>query len=181
MTKLQLPIKKQQRKRKGRARRIDEFRDMLHQCEQLLIHTCVYCTNRSGGEISDLYQEIVCNLWEAWPDFEHRCDVKTWAYKIALNVIQQEKRRSRNKIYFEPLDKSLCDTLADEATDLRYRPLYSLIDKLDDKDRKLIFLYLDHVSLSDIAEIYGTTEAAIKQKIYRIKQNLKEIKKHHDE
>ena len=78
--------------------------------------------------------------------------------------------------------QSFYDTLADEATDLRYHRLYDLIDRLDDDDeRKLLFLYLDRKRLREIAEITGTTETAVKQKLYRIKQKLNDLKTAEDE
>lgn len=114
--------------------------------------------------------------------FRGESDLNTWVTRIALNVAGQEIRKRKRLPQFVELDESFYDTLADEATDLRYHRLYDLIDRLDDDDeRKLLFLYLDRKRLREIAEITGTTETAVKQKLYRIKQKLNDLKTAEDE
>lgn len=164
------------------ARQHTEFLKMLRHCEGTLIKVCLYFTDRSRDDFRDLYQEIACTLWEAWPTFRGECDLNTWVTRIALNVAGQEIRKRKRLPQFVELDESFYDTLADEATDLRYHRLYDLIDRLDDDDeRKLLFLYLDRKRLREIAEITGTTEAAVKQRLYRIKQKLNNLKTAEDE
>lgn len=164
------------------ARQHTEFLKMLRHCEGTLIKVCLYFTDRSRDDFRDLYQEIACTLWEAWPTFRGESDLNTWVTRIALNVAGQEIRKRKRLPQFVELDESFYDTLADEATDLRYHRLYDLIDRLDDDDeRKLLFLYLDRKRLREIAEITGTTETAVKQKLYRIKQKLNALKTTEDE
>lgn len=164
------------------ARQHTEFLKMLRHCEGTLIKVCLYFTDRSRDDFRDLYQEIACTLWEAWPTFRGESDLNTWVTRIALNVAGQEIRKRKRLPQFVELDESFYDTLADEATDLRYHRLYDLIDRLDDDDeRKLLFLYLDRKRLREIAEITGTTETAVKQKLYRIKQKLNDLKTTEDE
>lgn len=164
------------------ARQHTEFLKMLRHCEGTLIKVCLYFTDRSRDDFRDLYQEIACTLWEAWPTFRGESDLNTWVTRIALNVAGQEIRKRKRLPQFVELDESFYDILADEATDLRYHRLYDLIDRLDDDDeRKLLFLYLDRKRLREIAEITGTTETAVKQKLYRIKQKLNDLKTTEDE
>lgn len=164
------------------ARQHTEFLKMLRHCEGTLIKVCLYFTDRSRDDFRDLYQEIACTLWEAWPTFRGESDLNTWVTRIALNVAGQEIRKRKRLPQFVELDESFYDTLADEATDLRYHRLYDLIDRLDDDDeRKLLFLYLDRKRLREIAEITGTTKTAVKQKLYRIKQKLNALKTAEDE
>ena len=150
---------------------------MLRECEGTLVKVCLYFTNRSRDDFRDLYQEIACTLWEAWPTFRGESNLNTWVTRIALNVAGQVIRRRKRLPQFVVLDESFYDILAVEATDIRYHRLYNLIDRLDDDDeRKLLFLYLDRKRLREIAEITGSTEAAVKQKLYRIRQQLIEMK-----
>ena len=143
------------------ARQHTEFLKMLRHCEGTLIKVCLYFTDRSRDDFRDL---------------------NTWVTRIALNVAGQEIRKRKRLPQFVELDESFYDILADEATDLRYHRLYDLIDRLDDDDeRKLLFLYLDRKRLREIAEITGTTETAVKQKLYRIKQKLNNLKTAEDE
>ena len=150
-----------------------EFLQMLSQCEGILIKPC---------DFRDLYQEIVCTLWELWPTFRRESKPATWVTRIALNVAGQDIRKRKRMPLFVEYDENIHDIISDEATDLRYQPLYRLIDNLqDDYDRKLLFLYIDRHPLREIAEITGTTEAAVKQHLYRIRQQLIEIKNQDNE
>lgn len=154
-----------------------EFLQMLSQCEGILIKVCRYFTRRRPCDFRDLYQEIVCTLWELWPTFRGESKPSTWVTRIALNVAGQEIRKRKRMPLFVEYDAAIHDILSDEATDLRYQPLYRLIDNLqDDYDRKLLFLYIDRHPLREIADITGTTEAAVKQRLYRIRQQLLEMK-----
>ena len=75
------------------------------------------------------------------------------------------------------MDQTLLENIADKASDDRYQQLYDLIDRLDnDDDRKILYLYLDKLPLSQIAQILGTSTAAVKQKLYRIRIQLKKLK-----
>ena len=51
--------------------------------------------------------------------------------------------------------------------------LYRLIDRLSDKDKEIVFLYLDQVPEKEIARVIGKSVPAVKQSIYRIKNKLK--------
>ncbi|MBP9990166.1 MAG: sigma-70 family RNA polymerase sigma factor [Bacteroidales bacterium] len=158
------------------ARQQAEFLQMLRQCEGTLVRVCLFFTDRSDDDFHDLYQDIVCNLWESWPGFRGESALLTWVTRIALNVAGKELHKRKRRQDFVRFDRNIHDTIADEATDLRIQPLYRIIDKLeDDFDRKLLFLYLDRHPLCEIAQMTDLSEAAVKQRLYRIKQQLKII------
>lgn len=153
---------------------------MLRTSEGTLVKICLYFTD-CRDDFLDLYQDIVCALWESWEGFRGESDLNTWVTRIALNVAGQKVRRNERLPQFIALDESVCDLLADEATDLRYQPLYSLIGQLDDSEQRLLLLYLDRKPLREIATMTGSTEAAVKQKIYRIKHKLLKLKQQNNE
>lgn len=159
-----------------------DFLMMLRECEGILMKISLFFTNRQYDDFRDLYQEIACTLWEAWPTFRGESNLNTWVMRIALNVAGQSVRKRKRQPQFVELDESVYDTLVEENTDLRYHRLYNLIDRLDDDDeRKILFLYLDRKRLREIAQIMGSTENAVKQKLYRIKQKLNKLKTIDDE
>ena len=49
----------------------DEFMELLNQCQGTIIKLCLLHTDRQPDSVNDLYQEIVCNLWESFPRFRH--------------------------------------------------------------------------------------------------------------
>ena len=62
------------------------------------IYTVCYMFSKDQDEVADLYQECLINLWRSWPNFEHRSDVRTWIYRICLNVcVSLERKMRRHK------------------------------------------------------------------------------------
>ena len=37
----------------------------------MLFKVCLFYTDRQPHNVRDMYQDIVCNLWQAWPSFRH--------------------------------------------------------------------------------------------------------------
>lgn len=163
-------------------RQYADFVQMLRECDSTLMKVCFCFTNRRSEDFRDLYQEIVCTIWQSWSTFRGESSRKTWVTRIALNVAGQEVRRRKRMPQFVQLNENYYCALAEEATEDRHQRLYDLIDRLESsEDRKLLFLYLDHVHLKDIADIMGGSEASVKQKIYRLKQLLNHLAQDNDE
>lgn len=60
------------------------------------IYTVCYMFSQDADEVNDLFQEVLVNLWKGFENFEHRSDIKTWIYRVALNTcisIDRKKRR----------------------------------------------------------------------------------------
>ena len=61
------------------------------------IYTVCYMFSQDADEVNDLFQEVLVNLWKGFKSFEHRSDIKTWIYRVALNTcisVDRRKRRS---------------------------------------------------------------------------------------
>ena len=62
------------------------------------IYTVCYMFSQDADEVNDLFQEVLVNLWKGFESFEHRSDIKTWIYRVALNtcisIDRKKKRRS---------------------------------------------------------------------------------------
>ena len=73
--------------------------EQLVRMHKATIYTVCYMFSKDQDEVADLYQECLINLWRSWPNFEHRSDVRTWIYRICLNVCVslERKKRRRNK------------------------------------------------------------------------------------
>ncbi len=151
---------------------------MLRQSRRIVFGVCLAFTDRKPASIDDLYMEIVANLWHGWPKFRNKSNPTTWVYRIALNTAGMElrKRRKSERLKTLPMDESLVADLAEDS-DSRIEELYELIDLLPDDEKKLLFLYLDHLSYAQIAEIADTSENAVKQHLYRIRQKLIQLHK----
>lgn len=155
--------------------RRNEFLELLGECQALLLHLCLTHSNRQPEEVKDMYQDIVCTLWECYPSFRHGCQPRTWAFRVALRTIYQHYRRRKRMPQFVELSAEMYETIADCSNDDLVGRLYQLIDRLDEADRSLLSLYVGKVSQREIADIFGTTENAINHRISRLKTLLKQM------
>ncbi len=151
------------------------FLEMLGRSQRSIFQVCLYFTDRQADSIRDLYQEIVCTLWEAWPRFRGESSTDTWVHRIALNVAVSEIRSHSRQPRFVPLEDWMYDTVADEV-DKAPPDYYRIMDDLEPDERALIYLRLSRHSVRDIAETFSLTEAAVKQRLYRIRKKIDLIK-----
>lgn len=151
-----------------------EFNKLLQESQMILVKVCMQFTDRQPDSIKDLYQEIAINMWESMPSFRGDSSQTTWVYRIAINTAYMELRKRARQNLFVDLDQQMLESLAEEAQDERTQILYDIIDRLPKNERTIFYLYLDDLSISQIADILGRTEAAVRQKIYRIKNKIRE-------
>ncbi len=123
----------------------------------------------------DLFQEIVLQLWKAFPKFRAESKVSTWMYRIALNTAIATFRKNT-------LSMSQNDVLPDhipvstiQETSENEEKLFEAIRKLNQAERALIALFLEDYSYKEIANLAGITENNVGVKISRIKDKLKII------
>ncbi|NDW08537.1 sigma-70 family RNA polymerase sigma factor [Dysgonomonas sp. 520] len=122
--------------------------------------------------IGDLYQEVVINLWRAYPNFRGESKISTWIYRIALNTCVTFFRRSKNKPQYVDITMDVPD-IPDNSDDIK--TLYKLINRLGKIERALVLLYLDDKPYKEIAEITGLTPTNVATKLGRIKEKLRKM------
>ena len=140
-----------------------------------------YCCTHADQH--DLSQEIMLQLWKAYPRYSPERPFSTWMYRIALNVaisfLRRNTRPVRQTIALDEIDQELADeSVAATETDERIALLERIIASLDPLNRALLLLYLDDHSYRDIAAILGITETNVATKLSRLKERLRQnIKK----
>lgn len=153
----------------------DAFLQMVDENRGTLYKVCLMFSSRQSEELRDLYQEVVCRLWEGYEGFDRRSSSLTWVYRVAMNTALNWQRNRRRRPLLVPLDTLDDQLLASEAD--RSSDLYALADHLTDNEKALLWLYLDGVKLRQIAEVTDSTEDAVKKRIQRMKQHLIDISK----
>ncbi len=133
-----------------------------------------YCRDAASRE--DLAQEIVLQLWRAYPRFDGRARFSTWMYRIAVNVaISAYRSEHRRAERLERGDTARLERLAaaDAEEDESAALLHEIIERLDPLNRALMILYLDDRPYGEIAEILGITRTNVATKINRLKDLLR--------
>jgi RNA polymerase sigma-70 factor (ECF subfamily) len=133
-----------------------------------------YCRNPADRE--DVAQEIVTQLWRAFPKFDATRPFSTWMYRIALNVaisfVRTHSLRERHTVALDETHDAEDPSDGAAERDERTRLLYAFVDRLDALSRALLLLHLDEHSYRDIAAILGITETNVATKISRLKQRF---------
>ena len=62
-----------------------EFEEMVR-ANRSTIYTVCYMFSQDQDEVADLFQEVLINLWKSMPTFEGRSNVRSWIYRVSLNV-----------------------------------------------------------------------------------------------
>lgn len=121
----------------------------------------------------DIYQDIVLNLWTAFPSFRGDSQASTWVYRIALNTCVSELHKKKSRPLTTPLTYDLEQLMDDDdAYRQQVRELYRLISRLSQLERAVILLWLDEKSYDEIASILGISKSNVGVKINRIKEKL---------
>lgn len=145
---------------------------------QAIIHkVCrLYCAGEEDR--SDLFQEILLQLWRAWPRFRGEAKVSTWMYRIALNTAISDLRKRKRQPETEglPVAAFIPET---EALTLEEQEksqfLQAAIQQLSPVEKAIVMLYLESHSYEEIAAIIGITRTHVGVKLNRIKAQLKKI------
>jgi RNA polymerase sigma-70 factor (ECF subfamily) len=133
----------------------------------------------AGGDVEDLLQEILLQIWRSLATFRGESTGRTWCYRVAINTAMNWKRSKqtrRNRLpthdgYRSELIPSVgtAPVPANETLDMVHR----LLDEQSPADRAILLLLLDDVSYGDMAEILGTSEATLRVRIHRIKERIR--------
>lgn len=149
----------------------NEFMNMIKLHERIIYKVVSFYADIDQS-INDLYQEVILNLWKAYPSFRGESKISTWIYRIALNTCITFFRRNKRKPNHIDLIGDIAE-IPDNNEEIT--ELYNLINRLGKIEKALVLLYLDEKPYKEIAEITGMTVTNISTKISRIKEKLKKM------
>ena len=131
------------------------------------------CQTYGGQQSDDLMQEVLLQIWRSFSQFEERSGIDTWCYRIALNTAISWRRAAGRRNRILPPSSTEIDKLdgtADGHDDCEL--LKEFLDTLNDSDRAIVLMYLDDLSGSEMADVLGIGEGALRVRLHRIKKRL---------
>lgn len=122
----------------------------------------------------DIAQDTFAIVWQQLDTFRNESAISTWIYRIAVNncLRQIEKSKRIRKDHFPKELVEAAETQPDQDREIAY--LHECISQLKEIDRLIISLELEDIKQAEIANIVGISEANVRVKIHRIKQQLTE-------
>ena len=149
-----------------------EFVDALQLNKRIIYKVCyMYASN--NDDLNDLYQEVVINLWKAYPAFKQECKLSTWIYRVALNTCISDFRKKVKRPDTIPLNLDMDFLVAESDTNIR--EMYLLISRLGKLERALILLWIDERPYDEISKITGLSKNNIAVKLNRIREKLRKM------
>lgn len=117
------------------------------------IYTVCFMFSKDSDEVSDLFQEVLINLWKGYESFQNRSGIDTWIWKVSFNTcISYERKKKRTSL---PLNMDI-NLFEDKDEDSRQiRQLYDRIHRLKPFDRAIVLLRLENMSYEEIGSIVG--------------------------
>jgi len=148
----------------------NKFTELLYQNQGIVHKICnLYFSNRLEKE--DYQQELIIQLWKAFPSFKNQSKFSTWMYRVCLNAAIDILRKEKTQPQFVKFDNTEANKFVDNSDESssNHEKLFQVINKLSAIDKAMITLYLDEFSYKEIAEIVGISESNTGVKINRIK------------
>jgi RNA polymerase sigma-70 factor (ECF subfamily) len=150
---------------------LNEYRGALHRV----------CRNYANGidDREELLQEIVYQLWRAFPSYRREAAPITWIYRIALNTAITAIRRRTRRPPHVPLDAAPEPTSAPAAgsDSGQVELLYRAMRKLGEVERGLLVCYLDGLSYREIGDVLGISETNVGARLSRTRARLQQLVK----
>jgi len=152
-----------------------EFIKLIREYQRLINSLCnIYFSAEEDRK--DSRQDIILQLWGAYPNFRHESKVSTWIYKVALNTILSKTKKEKRRVPTEPFGYSDLSNIAEPVfADDAVQHLQHAINLLPDIDKAIVILYLEGYSHREIAGILHVTETNISTRFSRVKIQLQRI------
>ena len=150
-----------------------EFTEVVRQ-HKSTIYTVCYMFSKDNDEVSDLFQEVLINLWKGFDGFEGQSNISTWIWRIAFNTcISQQRKGKRHEAL--PLSTDINLFTDDDEDTRQIQMLYQRIHSLGPFDRAIVLLWLEGMPYEEIGEIVGITAKNVSVRLVRIREELKKM------
>jgi RNA polymerase sigma-70 factor, ECF subfamily len=145
---------------------------------ELLIHKVCRMYAYTTADREDLFQEVVIQLWNAYPNFKGESKFSTWLYKVALNTAITGLRKKKDFIESrEPAQLPEQTSEENGGRQEELRRLYNAIEQLNQVEKAIVMLYMEDKSYEEMEEILGMTQGNLRVKMNRIRDRLRQLTK----
>ncbi|UCF35787.1 MAG: RNA polymerase sigma factor [Acidobacteriota bacterium] len=165
---------------------------------QRLVFSIAYHYMGSGNDVEDIAQDVFLRFFQSIHRYDTSRPLKNWLGKITANRCLDELRRQRsNPVHsMAELDTeegvdinelfakhASTGSMSEEESERCFQLLHTAMLGLSDKDRMAFVLReMEDLEYSQIAEILGTSEVAVRIRLSRTRQKLEgELRRMFDE
>lgn len=136
-----------------------------------------YQLNRDPSLSEDLVQNVFVRILKYKGSYTDEKKFISWIFQIARNVNNDHFAKNKKNIELGSFPKQeIFDLSMDFALEENKKLLQEAINKLSPEKQELIVLSkIKEIKYRDVADILGSTEGAVRTKVHRVLQELREI------
>jgi len=138
-----------------------------------------FCSSRAFGimETEDLVQESLLAVLQNFQQVDDKERLLSYLFSVASNIIKNKKRRLKFKgTWDERMMEKLESQIDDPEIALDVHYLHKAIEQLPEKQKEAIILFeISGFSVKEIANIQEGSISAVKTRLSRGRQKLKEM------
>jgi RNA polymerase sigma-70 factor (ECF subfamily) len=137
----------------------------------------VYAMLGRDAPVDDLCQDIFAKVIRGLPKLNDPQLFEAWLFRLARNQCIDHVRRERWRRMFTLFDPTTDDPAEEVNTVQRDRvdALLVLLQRLSTRDRTLLLMAQEGLSLAEMAKATGTTTTTIKTRLHRARERLRQL------
>ena len=125
---------------------------------------------KNDEDCADAMQNAILAAYKKLHTLKQETFFKTWLTRILINESYQLLRNRREQVSYEDY---MAKQKAEDST--RYSELYLAVQELSEKYRiPFVLHYVEGYSVKEIAQILSLTESAVKVRLHRARNLMKE-------
>ncbi|MEQ9306994.1 MAG: sigma-70 family RNA polymerase sigma factor [Marinoscillum sp.] len=148
------------------------FEEAITQNKEAIFRICrIYAV--APLEPEDLSQEVIFQVWKSFDSCQGKSNLKTWIYRVSLNVCMSSKLKHEKKqtVRLDGVSFLESEENNDEQSS-RFLALKHCIETLPEADRSVVILFLEELPYAEIAKVTGLTVNHVAVKMKRIRKKL---------
>jgi RNA polymerase sigma-70 factor (ECF subfamily) len=137
----------------------------------------VYAMLGRTAPVDDLSQDIFTKMIRGLPRLHDTKLFEAWLFRTARNQCIDHARREKWRRMFTLFDPATDDPPMEVDQDRKDRvdALMQLLQRLSARDRSLLLMAQEGLSLAEMAASTGTTTTTIKTRLHRARERLREL------
>lgn len=175
---------------------MDDANELLRRCQRGDESALARLVEQFGGRVfrlawrmlgdreraEEASADVFVKLWTTARRWRGDADAGTWTYRVAYHTILDYRRRKQRPWVTPPTELPdprpgpLERSVQMEEEEQASQRVQEAMSQLSEPDRALVHLYyFEQLKLVEIGEIVGTTRDALKMRLTRARQSLREL------
>lgn len=150
-----------------------EFTSLIKAHKETIYTVCLMHA-KDQEEAQDMMQEALIQLWKSFGTFKGKSEIRTWIWRVSSNTCISFCRREEK--HRETLRLEVSDLLTIDDEDCQQiQMLHDRIHRLRPFDRTIVLLWMEDLSYEEIGQILGITAKNVSVRLFRIKEQLRQM------